>query len=78
MNEGQCKVLKNMLIKHNCFLKQQKIYFKRTFEIKSNFDLSKVHNYHLVKVLKKRVLHLIYYFILKSILNHSKTFWNTI
>jgi hypothetical protein len=68
MNEGQCKDFQNMLIKHFIFFKQQKIYFKRTFEIKSNFDLSKVHNYHLVKALKKKVLHIIllFHFLKKS------------
>jgi hypothetical protein len=58
---------KNMFIRHD-FVGKKKNHFKKTFEIRFNFDLSKVHNYHLVKVLKKNTSHL--YFILYIILFH--------
>lgn len=32
------------------FLRNKKIHFKNTFENKVQFDLLKIHNYHLVKV----------------------------
>ncbi len=48
MNEGQNKDFKIMLLGTK-FLKT-KSHFKRIFEYKVQFDLSKVHNYPLVEV----------------------------
>jgi hypothetical protein len=36
----------------------KKIKSKGLLKIKSNFDLSKVHNYHLVRVSQKKISHL--------------------
>jgi hypothetical protein len=44
-------------------LTNKKNHFKRTFKTRSNFDPSKVHNYHLVKVSPKK------YFTLKFIIS---------
>jgi hypothetical protein len=40
----------------------EKSISKGLLKIKSNFDPSKIHNYHLVKVLKKNSFHLILLF----------------
>jgi len=45
-------------IKHRNFDKHKKIISKRLLKIRSNFDPSKVHNYHLVKVSQKKISHL--------------------
>jgi hypothetical protein len=57
------------------FFGKKQIHFKRTFENKVQFDLSKVHNYHLVKVLKKKISHFIS--LLKAYLVII-TIWNKI
>jgi hypothetical protein len=38
---------------------KRKIISKRLSKIRFNFDLSKVHNYHLVKVSQKMISHLV-------------------
>jgi hypothetical protein len=64
MNEGQCKDFMNMFIRQKFLKNIQKLHFKRllTIRSKANFDLSNVHNYHLVKVLRKKISHLILLF----------------
>jgi hypothetical protein len=42
-------------IGHKNFDKQKKIISKGLLKTKFNFDASKVHNYHLVKVSKKKI-----------------------
>jgi hypothetical protein len=73
MNEGQCKDF-NMFIKHNFFKNNKKSISKGLLKIRFNFDPSKVHNYHLVKVLNKSISHLILLFHYSRQLNHSKHF----
>jgi hypothetical protein len=45
-------------IGHKKFDKQKKIISKGLLKTSSNFDLSKVHNYHLIKVSPKTISHL--------------------
>jgi hypothetical protein len=63
MNEGQNKYFENMVTRHKIFEKKQSIS-KRFLKMRSNFETSKIHNYHLVKVFKKMISHfiLIFYF----------------
>jgi hypothetical protein len=50
------------------FWETTKTISKSFLKIKSNFYPLKVHNYHLVKVSKKKI----YYFIIQGIFNHYK------
>jgi hypothetical protein len=59
MNVGQHKDFKNMFIGPNFFEKQKISISKIRLKIKSNFGLSKIHNYHLVKVFKNNNSNLI-------------------
>jgi hypothetical protein len=53
MNIDQSKYFKNMFIKDFVFDKKRKIISKGFLKIRFNFDNSKVHNYHLLKIFKK-------------------------
>ncbi len=74
MNKIQLKDFKNMFIRHKNLRNKKKTFSNKLLKIKFNFDLSKLHNYHLIKVLKKKNSHLIYYFIFQAILIHYKQF----
>jgi hypothetical protein len=60
MNEGQNNDFEEMFIKKNVFEKQKKSIWNGLLKTSSKFDSSKVHNYYLVKVLKKIISHLIW------------------
>jgi hypothetical protein len=62
MNESQCKDFNNMFIKHIFFKNNKKSISKGLLKTRLNFDPSKVHNYHLVKVLNKIISQLILLF----------------
>lgn len=62
-----------MFIKHNFFDIEKNILSKGHLKIMFNYNPSKVHNYHLIKFLKKKHIWL-YHFIPQAIPSHYRQF----
>jgi hypothetical protein len=60
--KAKVNILKKCSLGRICFKNNKKSISKGLLKIKFNFDPSKVHNYHLAKVLKKQISHLILLF----------------
>ncbi len=60
--KANVKILKTCSLNTIFFKNNKKSILEGLLKIKFNFDPSKVHNYHLAKVLKKEISHLILLF----------------
>jgi hypothetical protein len=56
-NKSPFRYFNYVPIGHKIFDKQKKIISKGLLKTRFNFDASKVHNYHLVKVSQKKISH---------------------
>ncbi len=73
MNEDPSRDFKNRFIRPKNLEKQKIIPLQKDFT-HNDYDLSKAHNYHLVKVFFKNISCVTYYFICQGILSHHKQF----
>jgi hypothetical protein len=58
----------------NVLTNKNKVISKGLLKIRSNYDLSKVHKYHLVKVSQKNIHFKFHDFIIQALVNHYKQF----
>jgi hypothetical protein len=70
-------------VKNKNKIHYEQMFFKKSIskgllKIKSNLDLSKVHNYRLVKVLKENIFHLILLFHFSMHIWSPLTIWSGI